>query len=210
MGCWSPGVWATEGSLTFVLIGGISGSRGRLLIKWSAGYLSIQMNRSAATIFCTVTIFCVVTVFEISSLWLPLQCSTMGQQKTLQKQQEEHLKNASSTISFLSIGLSQHWILQDFYSLLDPQPHTYNGSRVLVKLRSVSFLWIAYITKSLLSFYHLSVWAPHVWRVFFGRKFGLFFYLAGGHLRSPLKASITTFWLKSSKGPDVENISCAD
>ena len=43
MGCWSPGVWATEGSLTFVLIGGISGSRGRLLIKWSAGYLSIQM-----------------------------------------------------------------------------------------------------------------------------------------------------------------------
>ena len=115
MGCWSPGVWATEGSLTFVLIGGISGSRGRLLIKWSAGYLSIQMNRSAATIFCTVTIFCVVTVFEISSLWLPLQCSTMGQQKTLQKQQEEHLKNASSTISFLSIGLSQHWILQDFY-----------------------------------------------------------------------------------------------
>ena len=194
MGCWSPGVWPTEGSLTFVLIGGISGSRGRLLIKWSAGYLSIQMNRSAATIFCTVTIFCVVTVFEISSLWLPLQCSTMGQQKTLQKQQEEHLKNA-----LLYNFISFNWTVSALNPprllfLLDPQPHTYNGSRVLVKLRIVSFLWIAYITKSFLSFYYLSVWAPHVWRVFFGRKFGLFFYLAGGHLRSPLKASITTFW----------------
>ena len=56
--------------------------------------------------------------------------------------------------------------IEDFYSLLDPQPHTYNGSRVLVKLWIVSFLWIAYITKGLFSFYHLSVWAPHVWRVF--------------------------------------------
>ena len=163
MGCSSPGVWATEGSLTFVLIGGISGSRGRLLIKWSAGYLSIQMNGCYYFLYGH-NLLCGHSVWDIISLI----ASSVQHHGSAENSPEAAgvTFEKCSPLQFLSIGLSQHWILQDFYSLLDPQPHTYNGSRVLVKLWIVSFLWIAYITKSLLSFYHLSVWAPLVWRVF--------------------------------------------